>query len=333
MILSQNNICEIWPAGKELMIPVGTTAYHLNPPHREYTPGNKLKAGDRNGNVLVSRKEFIVHLREVPVMLRRGETGPCVHLVWCSLYFAVTNLAQISTKIDSTKSFLSSDELEERLKPHVSEALQSFEEYDLTSKNGRKLFESQAANHISVMPGFKIEKCTLRKVLLEQDYFEEKKCWAEFKLRLQQLVNDQSIAEALEKNRLEEVLSKLESRPITTLLTTKEKKGPAEARLDKYMEIFGLFVEGKQTIQIKDEKGEEQRDKMIDLLAEIRDRVAPPMAQNSSDGIARIVAKRPLSDVVIESVNEGMSLSVILDELEEMQYKELRVTLNKLVCL
>lgn len=238
MILGQNNISEIWQAGKNLIIPAGTTAYHLNPPHREYTPGSKLKADDRRGNILVSRKEFSVHLREVPVMLRRGDSGPCVHLVWCSLNFAVANLAQISTKIDSTKSFLSFDELEERLKPHVSEALQSFEEYDLTSKNGRKLFESQAANRISVIPSFEIKKCTLRRVLLEQDYFEEKKSWAEFEQRLRQLSTDERIWQGAEKNRLEQTLAKFESNTILALLTKEEKKLAAVKRLSRYIDLL-----------------------------------------------------------------------------------------------
>ena len=237
MILSQDNICEIWPAEKELIIPLGTTAYHLQS-HREYSAGNKLKAGDRRGDVLVCRKQFSVHLREVPVMLRRGEAGPCVHLVWCSLDIAMTNLAQIGTQIDNAKSPLSFDELEKRLKPHVSEALQSFEEYDLTSKNGRKFFESQAANRISVISGFEIKKCTLRRVLLEQDYIEEKKRWAEFEQRLRQVAIDETIWQEAEKNRLEQTLAKFENETILALLTEEEKKFAAVKRLSKYIDLL-----------------------------------------------------------------------------------------------
>lgn len=237
MFLNKDNICEIWEARKGLVIPPGTVAYHLQL-HREYRASSKLKARDGRGDLLVCLKQFPVQLKKVRVMLRRGDSGPCVHLTWCSLEFGIINLAEISTQLDSVKSPLSFDEFEEKLKPCVSEALQSFEKYDLTSENGQKIFESQAPDQINVMLGLKAQKCILRRILTEQDYFEEEKHWADFILRMQRLMNDRRIAEATEENRLEEALSELETERIRSLLTKEEKNLAVIKRLSKYIELL-----------------------------------------------------------------------------------------------
>jgi len=237
-MLNNNCIYEVWKARKNVVIPTGTVAYHLQS-QRQYSAGSKLKVSDRRGDLLVCRKQFTLQLKEVPVTLRRGDSGPCVHLVWCSLDLEVTNIGDIAIwSISEEKSSLSFSELGEKLKLVCTEALRAFEKYDLTTEQGQKEFESQAHTHITVMLGLQVQRCTLRRILTEHDYMEEKKCWVGFELKLRHLANDRLIGEAAEQKRLEQTLTSYENETILALLTDQEKKLAALKRLSKYVELL-----------------------------------------------------------------------------------------------
>lgn len=237
MVISKDNVYEICQAEKESVVPTGAVAYHLRS-HREYSAGSKLKTIDRHGEVLVCKRQFSVQLREVPLMLRRGEAGSCVHIVWCSLELGVSSIADIAAQLDRVESPLTFEEFEKKLQLSVKEALQRFEEYDLTTKTAQQAFESQAPKHISVMPGLKVEKCSIRRFLTERDYLEEKIKWFEFVRRLRQLSIDETIWKEEEESRLEPALAGIENETILALLTAEEKKLAAVKRLSKYIDLL-----------------------------------------------------------------------------------------------
>jgi hypothetical protein len=269
--LNKLNICEKWKAGKEVIIPAGAVAYHLGS-QRKYSAGEKLKRADRHGYLLVCRKSFSVQLREVPVVLRRGEAGPSVHLAWCSLGLKVKNMADLSTELGTEQS-LSFDELDERLTQSLEDTLPEFEGFDLTALQSHEAVEINIPTKIKIdlLKGLSVERFVLRRVLTKRDYFEQEICLEKFRKDLADLAYDKRIWRETEKDRRDQALAKLENDKVLMLLTSDEKKMSLERRFKKYLELLG-------PITVTDPKGEEQRKTIIELLIEIRDRLVQPLA-------------------------------------------------------
>ena len=240
MFLSSNNAAEVWQAGREVQVPAGTIAYHLKS-QRTYWPGDRLKRADRKGALLVCRQQCPIQLRDLKVVLRRGQAAPCVHVVWCSLELAATDPAALASEVQPDRALRFAD-LEQRLAQELQNALRDVqvgaEEVDLRNPAAHARIQQRLREQLKV-PGFRVAEVTLRRVLLESEYEEEGRVWLEFQQRLDGLLRDDLLARAARSSEVEKALAAIEEDRIRQLLTEREKTLRSWARLARYVELFG----------------------------------------------------------------------------------------------
>jgi hypothetical protein len=328
IVLNKESICEMWQARKDLVIPPGTKAYHLQS-KRTYLPGDSLARNDATGWLIICRDPIHVQFRGLRIMASRGDTGAVAYVVWCSLGLGVNNFEQLSANLDAHTPALRFDDVKKSLRSSLAKSLQGCEEYDLTAPQGRRAAEAKVPRQMAPLPGLKVYECILRTVLTQEGYLKEKIVWAEFKRALQKIKNDRKIWETAEENRLEQALAVIENDRVLALLTAEERKLDAQDRFKRYSELFEVTRRALKDIRgIRDagEKSVSLQKEMLEELRGIKHKIAPPSEVSPRQTLPVRSGKEPGG----RREENVAYLEDMFRELEEMQYRELKETLDEL---
>lgn len=174
-------------------------------------------------------------------------------LCWCDLFVQLDDparfLGELGTEDADGQWAVTRESLEERLRPRMVAALEA-----IGSKGdwGNEAYWPTAATYVAerlssncpagiVLDRSEKERpaCVLRKVRSFEQCIEERMLREEFRVKMQKVLVDGTLAKAILERRVGELLANLGEERVAQLLTPAERAASADQRVSSYIEVLG----------------------------------------------------------------------------------------------